>query len=301
MNLNQLEYFVRVAENRNFTKAANQCFISQTAMTQQIKSLENAVGVPLLIRDNHHVELTPAGMVYLKEAKAILKRSDDALRMARSASAGLGGELKVGFLSGFGQNDCSEILRHFHESYPDVKLSLYRDTLSGLIESMNRGDCDAAFMLTPRKELAEQVNYVYLRSYPLMAVLDKSHPLAERETLTYADLEKEKFIIMQPSGRAKDEMEEVVIIYERGGFVPNVIALEKEPETILLMVSIGMGISLMPEYIIRLHQKNDDLRIIPVTRPDGSAETIDAGIAWAKDNVNVVVERFVDVCRYDSF
>lgn len=300
MNLNQLEYFVCVAESLNFTKAAEQCFISQTAMTQQIKSLENTVGVPLLIRDKHHVELTAAGKVYLKEAKGILKKNDDALRLARSASSGLEGELKIGFLSGFGQNDCSEILRNFHESYPQVKLSLYRDTLSGLIESMNKGECDAAFMLTPRKELKEQINYVYLRSYPLMAVLDKGHTLADRESITYADLENEKFIIMQPSGRSRDEMEEVVIIYERGGFVPNVIALEKEPETILLMVSIGLGISLMPEYIIRLQQKNEDLKIVPVVKSDGTAETIDAGIGWARDCANAAVEKFVDICRYDA-
>jgi len=297
MNLNQLEYFVSVAENLSFTKAANQCFISQTAMTQQIRNLENTVGVPLLIRDKHHVELTTAGKIYLKEAKAILKRSDEALRLARSASTGLEGELKVGFLSGYGQGDCSEILRDFHGSYPDVKLSLYRDTLSGLIDSMNRGECDAAFMLTPKQELKEQINYVYLRSYPLMAVLDKAHPLAGNEAITYADLSNEKFIIMQPSGRARDEMEEMVIIYERGGFIPNVIALEREPETIFLMISIGLGISLMPEYLIRLYQRDDELKIVPVVKADGSAETIDAGIAWAKNNTNPVVGKFVDICR----
>ena len=301
MNLNQLEYFVSVAESLSFTKAANRCLISQTAMTQQIKSLENIVGVPLLIRDKHHVELTAAGKVYLKEAKDILRRNDEALRLARNASMGFEGELRIGYLSGFGQGDCLEILKNFHKSYPQVNLSLYRDTMLGLIDSMNKGECDVSFMLAPRKELKEQINYVYLRSYPLMAVLDKEHPLADRESLTYADLENEKFIIMQPYGRARDEMDEVVIIYERGGFVPNVIAHEKEPETILLMVSIGMGISLMPEYIIKMQRKNEDLRIIPVTKSDGTAETIDAGIAWSKDCANNVVDKFVDICRYESF
>ena len=73
MNLNQLNYFISVAELRNFTRAAEQNFISQTAMSQQIKSLEKTVGVPLLVRDKHHVELTAAGRVYLAEAKRIVK------------------------------------------------------------------------------------------------------------------------------------------------------------------------------------------------------------------------------------
>jgi len=297
MNLNQLEYFVSVADNLNFTKAANQCFISQTAMTQQIRSLEKTVGVPLFIRDKHHVELTTAGKTYLREARAILERSDEAIRLARSASTGLEGELKVGFLSGYGQSDCSDIMRNFCATYPGVKLSLYRDTLSGLTDSLNKGECDVAFMLSSGKKYQDRINYSYIRSYPLMAVLYQGHPLSGRENLTYSDLADEKFIIMQPAARARADMEEILLMYERGGFIPNIIALEKEPETILLMISIGMGISLMPEYIIRIHQKNPDLKIVPMVKPDGSAETLDVEIAWSKESGNPVVEKFVNFCK----
>ena len=82
MNLKQLEYFVAVAELLNFTKAAKKCFISQTAMTQQIRSLEEKVGVALFLRDKHHVELTAAGKIYLNEAKAILLRAEEASKLA---------------------------------------------------------------------------------------------------------------------------------------------------------------------------------------------------------------------------
>ena len=91
MNLNQLEYFVSAAEHLNFTRAAKQCYISQTAMTQQMQALEKALGVQLFLRDKRRIELTPAGTVYLKEARAILKRSDEAMRLARMASTGTDG------------------------------------------------------------------------------------------------------------------------------------------------------------------------------------------------------------------
>ena len=130
MNLNQLEYFVCAAHHLNFTKAAKECYISQTAMTQQIQALERTLEVQLFIRDKHHMELTTAGKVYLKEAKAILKRSDEAIRLARMASTGMDGELSVGFISGFGQSDCYELLRGFHEAFPNIKLKFLRNTMS---------------------------------------------------------------------------------------------------------------------------------------------------------------------------
>ena len=86
MNLKQLEYFVSVAETLNFTKAAKKCFISQTAMTQQIRALEEGIGAALFIRDKHHVELTPAGRVFMNEARVILARAEEAVKLARSAA-----------------------------------------------------------------------------------------------------------------------------------------------------------------------------------------------------------------------
>ena len=290
MNLNQLEYFVSAAENLNFTKAANQCFISQTAMTQQIKSLEKTVGVPLFVRDNHHVELTPAGKVYLKEARAILERSDEALRLARLVTDGTHGEINVGYISGFGSSDAPAVLNSFHSAYPNIKMNISRDTMSGLVDSLNRGECDVAFTVALPPDQARHVNHKYIRSYPLMAVLDAGHPLSNKASLKYSDLVDENFIIMQPSARARDEMEETVLIYKRGGFVPNIVAFEREPETILLMISLGMGIALLPEYIVRHHHKNPGLKIVPIEKNDGTSETLDFEIAWSQKNSNTVVD-----------
>ena len=100
MNLRQLEYFVAAAETLNFTRAAQKCFITQATMTVQIKALEEQVGVALFLRDKHHVSLTPAGKVYLNEARTLLLRAEEAKKLARTAAAGISGTITIGFIRG---------------------------------------------------------------------------------------------------------------------------------------------------------------------------------------------------------
>ena len=297
MNLNQLEYFVKVAECLNFTKAASQCYISQTAMTQQIKALEKTVGVPLFIRSKHHVELTAAGKVYLKEARIILDRSEEALRITRLVSEGVEGELNIGYISGYGQSDFVELLRNFREAYPKVKINLFRSNYSILVDRLNKRDSDIIFAISTNRKENDGLKHMYLKSYPVMAVLNEGHHLSDRDMVTYRDLKDEAFIMMQPENRSLEQLEESVLIYERGGFLPNVIAMEREPETLLLMVSVGLGISIMPEYIVRPYLKNRDFHIVPLVKEDGSAETVDLEVSWNEDTINPAVEQFINVIK----
>lgn len=297
MNLNQLEYFICAAENLNFTKAAKQCFISQTAMTQQIKALEKTVGVPLFVRDKHHVELSAAGAVYLKEAKAILRQSDAALRLARVAYSGTEGEITVGFISGYGQSDCAKILNRFHSDFPNIKMKFCRDTMSGLMGMVMRRDCDVAFTVQPHQQDYEEMNHIFIDRYPLVAVLPGGHVLAASPGLACADLAAEHFILMQPSARARDEMEEMLWIYRHGGFLPEITAVEKEPETISLMVALRMGVCILPEYAARPYLNREDIAIVPLIRNDGSRETLDFEMVWSKENANPAVEHLAESLR----
>lgn len=294
MNLNQLEYFICAATHLNFTKAAKECFISQTAMTQQMQALEKTVGVQLFVRDKHRIELTLAGSVYLKEAKAILKRSDEAMRLARMASKGMDGELTVGLISGFGQSDCYEMLGGFHEAFPNIKLKFLRNTMSGLMELLQKGECDVVFTVEPHQKDYVNLSRLYIKSYPLFVAMSQQNPLAEREEITCNLLKDESFIIMQPSARSREEMEEMLWVYQRGGFLPQVVAVEQEPETIMLMVSLGMGVSLLPEYLVRFYAKNEELSIVPVMKQDGTAETLNFEMVWPTDNTNPSVENLLN-------
>lgn len=297
MNLNQLEYFVTVAENLNFTRAAAKCFISQTAMTQQIRSLEKQIGTALFIRDKHHVELTSAGKVFLREAYMILDRTNEAMRMARLASDGITGEITLGYIRGFGQSDFFSTLRNFHQTYPNIKLKLIKDNSSVLLDSLEKKECDIVFSIASKTKYSDTVSHLYLKSYPIMGVLYPEHPLANQSFLTYEDLKNDNFIMMQPPTRQKDQMEESMLIYERGGYLPNVVSVEGDQENLLLMISAGMGISLLPEYITRIHSKNPHLKILPMLKQDGTAETIDFGASWLRDNSNKAVEQFITLLK----
>lgn len=293
MNLNQLEYFISAAEHLNFTKAARECFISQTAMTQQMQALEKSLGVELFIREKRRIRLTPAGQIYLKEAKAIIKRSDEAKRLVRMASEGMDGELTVGFISGFGQSDCYEILSGFHEAFPNIKLKLLRNTMSGLMDLLGKRECDVVLTVQPHQRKDEKRNRLYIRSYPLFVAMSQMHPLSEEKELKCSQLKDESFILMQPAARSRDEMEEMLWVYERGGFLPQVVAVEPEPETIMLMASLEMGVSLLPEYIVRPYMKSEELSIIPVMKEDGTAETLNFELVWDDENANPSVEKLL--------
>lgn len=294
MNLRQLEYFVSVAEKLNFTKAAKKCFISQTAMTLQIQALEETVGVPLLIRNKHHVELTPAGKVYLNEARGILARTEDAVKLAKTAAQGVSGRVTIGFIRGYEQSLFSEMLRSFHEAYPNISIQLVRENMSALYGLLEDGECDIIFNLSPYLQTYPHLEHRFLKAFPMMAVLYPGHPLASRKFLSYQDLAKEDFIIMQPKGRANDEVEEVMLCYNRGGFVPNIVYREKEVQTLLLMVSAAMGIAILPEYAVRYYQHTENLKVIRLLKEDHSQETLDFEMCWSPENKNPAIGQLLD-------
>ena len=235
MNTQQLDYFIAVAREKNFTKAAKQCFISQTAISLQIKALEKNLGVQLLERDKHHVELTPAGKIYLKEAEEIISKLSEARRLANIASSGIAGTLTVGFIRGYEQSNISTILRNFHENNPNIAIHFLRSNMSTLYEQLENQECDIAYSLLPYYgKTPEDMNTFFLEKMPLYLTIYPGHPLENRQNCEYRDLSGEEFIIMQPEGRPQEETEEVLLCHDRGGFIPNIIRCEREIQTILM-------------------------------------------------------------------
>lgn len=298
MNLRQLEYFVAVSETLNFTQAAKRCFISQTAMSLQIKALEEKVGVPLLIRDKHHVSLTPAGRVYLNEARMILERVNEAAKLAQTAAEGISGTITIGFIRGYEQSLFSETLRSFHAAYPNISIELVRDNMGNLYSMLEGGECDAVFNLAPYLRTYPNLNFYFLKAYQMMAVFYPGHPLAARESLTYSDLMDEDFIIMQPKGQTSEEVDEVALCRDRGGFFPHIIHREKEIQTLLLMISAGMGIAVLPEYCVRYYAQTKNLRIVRLVTEEDVPETVNFGLSWKKNHTNPAVSQLLNWMKF---
>ena len=151
MNRNQLRYFVAAAEHRSFTKAAEQYYISQTAVTQQIQQLEQSLGCELFDRSTRPVSLTSAGSAFLQDAKAILERMSRAQERVHDAATGLTGTLRVGYVRGYERSDLSTLMRHFHQKNSNVLISFYRCSTDVLAAGLLHQEYDIVFTGPPAR------------------------------------------------------------------------------------------------------------------------------------------------------
>ena len=292
MNLNQLRYFVSVAENGSFTKAAVSHYISQTAITQQIHALEENIGTKLLDRNSRPVSLTPAGKVFLKEAREILSRMDTALLRTREASTGLEGELRLGYTKGYEHSDLPKHLRSFHHEYPNVLISCYRCDTDMLATGLLAGDYDVIITWDStnlRQEDALQLQV--LEHVPLRVALYADHPLARRKMLSRKDLRQENILFMSPSGTGDSFGDAFYIrLYQQAGYQPNIILRTNDMESILMMVAAEEGISIVPEYTHPWNVGTENVVFIPLSGEEEQQEIL---IAWKKSNENPALEHFI--------
>ena len=290
MNLNQLEYFIAVAETLNFTKAAEQLYISQTAVTQQIKILEEQLEVKLFQRTKRHVELTPAGKVYLNEAKAIIKRSEEALQKVRLASAGFSGSLKIGFIKGCEYAGLQELIVLFREKFPNISLSFTRDNFFALLNSLDDCNNDIIFNIQPKENKNVNVVFQSFKRIPLYVLVQSLHCSAHKTTITRNELRNETFILMKTSDE-DDKYSPIMDGFLASGFLPKNVCYAKDLESLLLMVSANMGVAILPEYNIQALNGFNTLRTIPLIN-DG--ELLEISVAWNTNNPNTAITQFIN-------
>lgn len=292
MNLNQMRYFVSVAETGNFTKAAANHYISQTAITQQIHALEEIIGAKLFDRNSRPVTLTPAGKVFLKEAREILARTDAALLRTREATTGLEGELHLGFTKGYEHSDLPKFLRSFHQEYPNVLISCYRCDTDMLAAGLIKGEYDMIFTWdSTNLRMEENIEMRVMERVPLRVALYSSHPLARKKTLSRKDLKQENILFMSPSGTGESFGDAFYIrLYQEAGYQPNIILRSNDMESILMMVAAEEGISIVPEYTHPWDVGTENVVFVPLS---GEGETEEILIAWRKSDANPALKHFI--------
>ena len=292
MNLNQLRYFVSVAELKSFTKAAVNHYISQTAITQQIHALEENIGVTLLNRNSRPVQLTPAGKVFLKEAREILGKMDAALLHTREASTGLEGELHLGYTKGYEHSDLPKHLRRFHHEYPNVLISCYRHDTDKLAAGLLSGEYDIIFTWDSTNiHQEEALSLRVFERVPLRVALYANHPLARRKQLSRKDLKQENILFMSPSGTGDSFGDAHYIrLYQQAGYQPNILLRSSDMESILMMVAAEEGISIVPEYSHSWNIGTENVVFVPLSGEEEHEEIL---IAWRKNDDNPALAHFV--------
>lgn len=292
MNINQLKYFITVAECRNFTKAASRHFISQTAITQQIQALEEQLNVRLFDRSNRPITLTPAGSVFLSEAKAICERMDSAVIKAKEASTGLIGSLRVGYTKGYERSDLSNILRDFHLKNPNILLSCYRQDTDSLSAGLLSGNYDVIFTWDSTNLAAEESACSFLyEKVPLVAALPATHPFVHRSSLTRKDLKHETILYMSPSSSGFSYGDNHFLeLYHKAGYTPNITFRSNDAESILMMVAAEEGISILPSYTTDKLYNPENIVFVPLI---GEEEYENIICVWMKDSPNKVLKHFI--------
>lgn len=296
MNRNQLKYFVAAAESRSFTKAAEQFYISQTAVTQQMQLLEESLGCTLFDRSTRPVSLTPAGKIFLGEAKSILDSMSRAAERVHDASTGLTGTLRVGFVRGYERSNLSVLMRNFHLQNQNALISFYRCSTDVLAAGLAQQEYDIIFTWDSTNLKAQDgIEYLDVESAQLVVALYAGHPLAGRRRLSRAELRGETILYMSPDA-SNDSYGDAFFmqLYKNAGYKPNILFRSCDAECILMMVAAEEGISILPDYFTDKLYDADNLVFVPLVG-EGEQEEIIA--AWQSTNSNPVLTQFLSVLK----
>lgn len=292
MHLNQLRYFASVASYRSFTQAAERHYLTQTAITQQIKALEDSLGLQLINRQKRPIELTPAGKVFYQEVKAILSRVDEAVAKAQEASAGTVGTIRIGYEKGYERSNLSDRLRAFHRAFPNVLFTCIRADSDQLAAMLQTGELDVIFSWdsTNLRSNPEVGSRLDMRSQ-LSAALYGSHPFATHTSLRREDFREETILYMSPSG-AGDSFGDVhfMQLYEKAGYQPRILLKANDIESILMMVAAEEGISIVPSYSVAKLTNADNLIFVPL---EGEEEREDIFMLWKQQSGNTALQYFL--------
>jgi len=238
------------------------------------------------------VSLTPAGKVFVKEAREILGRVEGALQKTRDASTGLEGEMRLGYTKGYEHSDLPKYLRTFHQEYPNVLISCYRLDTDQLATGLIAGEYDVIFTWDStnlRKE--DKIQLKVVEHVPLRVALYANHPLARKKELTRKDLKQESILFMSPSGTGDSFGDAYYIrLYQEAGYHPNILLRSNDMESILMMVAAEEGISIVPEYSHPWDVGTENVVFVPLS---GEGETEEILIAWRKNDENPALMRFI--------
>ena len=285
LDLRLVEYFVAVAEELHFGRAAERLHIAQPSLSQQIRRLENQLGVTLLERNSRHVQLTSAGQALLHEGRKTLTQAQHAIKATRAVGAA---RLTVGFYGSAASALLPDVLRAFNERHPQFAVSV-RELLLGSIDDMLEGTVNVAFTrLQPgQTELQAEI----LAQEPRLVALAVNHPLAERASLTYADLRDEDFII-NPAVRDEVPPPRWVEEQRRHGLPGRIAAQATSIQEILALVAAGQGVCLVPSAVAH-HYSRTDIAYIPVADADPAL----VSLAWPPGRLCPAVEAFIQTAR----
>lgn len=287
MELRHLRYFCAVAEAGHMTRAAERIGIAQPALSQQIRNLEEELGVPLFDRVGRGLVLNEAGRLFLEEARGVLLRVEGATSLARQAGLGEAGRLRIGFTASTCFNPAvTEALRAYRQAWPGVELILEEGRSSVLEAALEHGSLDAAFLRPPLGS-SERLDFVLVATEPMVVALPVGHRLERRASLALAELRDEAFILY-PRANGPGLSENVVTACQQVGFTPRVAQHTPQLASTVNLVAASMGIAIVPDCMRQL--RPDSVRYVPLRKSPLRAEF---GLAWRRGDRSRTVQHLI--------
>lgn len=289
VDVRRLRYFIAVAEELHFGRAADRLNIAQPALSRQIASLEGAIGALLFDRTRSNIHLTAAGEALLPRARDILARVADAARIARRAADGTIGVLQVGFVGSASYSILPGILNAFRTSHKEVELVLHAMNTSELRAALVDRSIDVAFA-RPGIQDPEIINSV-VHEEPLIVALSEGDALAAQQDIALGDLATRPFILY-PRHPRPSFADTILHICRAEGFSPDIAQETMEIQTALSLVSVGAGVSLVPAATAEAQLNGVAYRPIR-----GEAPHTQLSLAYRRDNRSAVLSAFCSLVR----
>ncbi|WP_447506057.1 LysR substrate-binding domain-containing protein [Acinetobacter pittii] len=293
MELRHLKYFVAVAEELNFTKAALRMHTVQPSLSQQIKDLEEEIGVQLFIRSNRKVELTQAGEVFFKEVLLILEHTEKAINLARQMNKVQQDQLNIGFVPVAEMKIFPYILPYVRTHFPDLKIDFHSLTDDSQLNALKKGEIDIAF--TRFCVETEEITSIQVFQEPLTLIIPKTSIVAGEERISIKSFEQENFVICNED--SSPQLYQVIQkFFKKNKLTVHVV---QHSTNILLnvnMVGMEIGWSLVPQYVIPL--LGDKVLIKKTIEP---LPMIGLYVSYRKDHINKAIELILEILKKQFF
>ena len=287
MELRHLRYFVAVAEERHFGRAAARLRIAQPPLSRQIQALEAELGFALFDRTGRRVELTAAGAKLHEETRRVFAALEHAVSEARRASRGESGHIRVGYLSTFANSGLPEVVRAYRTRSPGVEVELRELSPQEQIQALRDGDIDVGFVRAPVDEPGIRSDLV--RSEPLVLAVPRGHSLASRKSVDLEKAAREPFVLF-PRARGPAYFDLLMRLCHAAGFTPRIV--QEAPQLdIVSLVAAGFGVSILPASIRQVRRSG-----VALLRIVGNPRT-ELLVVWREHDRSPIIDTFVDVVR----
>ncbi|WP_102348886.1 LysR family transcriptional regulator [Bacillus sp. Marseille-P3661] len=285
MEIHQLEYVIALSKYMKFSLAADEISVSQSTLSDQIKKLENELGVQLFIRSTRKVQLTSAGEDFLAYAKRIISEIENARSCMFEYSNLMKGKIKIGALSTITYLGITSVIANFQKDYPGFEMEIFEENSDTLLKKLSTSEIDVAFISYPYIANFE-FDFYPLINDRLVLLVSSTHPLAERKEVSIEELSKEKFLMIQSSTGLQNSL---VQLCRDAGFEPNIILKSSHVETIKGLIEEGIGITLFANRIAA-SISNEKTAIIELKEPVKRV----TGLALSKNNRLLSTKTFKD-------